>query len=138
MLLTFHNGKTKAYWYQDGYVRTSSAFFTLDETDPYIHLTNDAVQKYSDRYSRYEDGNKLSYPELQRYLDSLPSLGRNLNLNSVLIPRMKEIASLAVRSAWPALNKEGRDKNFEIFGLDFMIDEDFAPWLIEINTNPCL
>jgi hypothetical protein len=28
--------------------------------------------------------------------------------------------------------------NFEIFGLDFMIDKDFEPWLIEINTNPCL
>ena len=28
--------------------------------------------------------------------------------------------------------------NFEVFGLDFMIDEEFKPWLIEINTNPCL
>jgi len=28
--------------------------------------------------------------------------------------------------------------NFEIFGLDFMIDKNFKPWLIEINTNPCL
>lgn len=26
----------------------------------------------------------------------------------------------------------------EIFGLDFMIDESFKPFLIEINTNPCL
>lgn len=24
----------------------------------------------------------------------------------------------------------------KIFGLDFMIDEDFKPFLIEINTNP--
>jgi len=27
---------------------------------------------------------------------------------------------------------------FEIFGYDFMIDEDFSVSLIEINTNPCL
>lgn len=26
----------------------------------------------------------------------------------------------------------------EIFGLDFMIDENFKAWLIEVNTNPCL
>ena len=28
--------------------------------------------------------------------------------------------------------------NFEILGYDFMIDENLKPWLIEINTNPCL
>ena len=26
----------------------------------------------------------------------------------------------------------------EIFGYDFILDEDFNPWLIEVNTNPCL
>ena len=27
---------------------------------------------------------------------------------------------------------------FEIFGYDFMIDNMFNIWLIEVNTNPCL
>ena len=27
---------------------------------------------------------------------------------------------------------------FEIFGFDFMLDEDFKVYLIEVNTNPCL
>ena len=27
---------------------------------------------------------------------------------------------------------------FEIFGYDFMIDENFKVFLIEVNTNPCL
>lgn len=26
----------------------------------------------------------------------------------------------------------------KIFGYDFMIDENLKPWLIEVNTNPCL
>ena len=28
--------------------------------------------------------------------------------------------------------------NFEVFGLDFMVDDQFKVHLIEINTNPCL
>lgn len=30
------------------------------------------------------------------------------------------------------------EHNFELFGLDFMIDEDLNVNLIEVNTNPCL
>jgi D-alanine-D-alanine ligase-like ATP-grasp enzyme len=26
----------------------------------------------------------------------------------------------------------------EIFGYDFIIDSALKPWLIEVNTNPCL
>lgn len=28
--------------------------------------------------------------------------------------------------------------NFEVFGMDFMIDANLDVWLIEINSNPCL
>ena len=27
---------------------------------------------------------------------------------------------------------------FELFGYDFMVDEDFNVWMIEVNTNPSL
>ncbi len=36
------------------------------------------------------------------------------------------------------LNSENRKFCFEIFGYDFIIDQDFTVWLIEVNTNPCL
>ena len=62
MLVTYHNGITKGYWYQEGYVRTASYSFDLGELkDPYVHLTNDAVQVNDDNYGRFEPGNKLSY-----------------------------------------------------------------------------
>lgn len=37
---------------------------------------------------------------------------------------------MAVKSTWLALNREEKDKNFELFGLDFMVDDEFRPWLI--------
>jgi tubulin polyglutamylase TTLL1 len=51
---------------------------------------------------------------------------------------MRTIAATAIKSSWVSINPRHKDKNFELFGLDFMIDEHFKPWLIEVNTNPCL
>jgi hypothetical protein len=31
-----------------------------------------------------------------------------------------------------------KDYNFELFGYDFLVDEDLRVWLIECNTNPYL
>lgn len=36
------------------------------------------------------------------------------------------------------MNKNNRRFCFELFGYDFMIDAVLRPWLIEVNTNPCL
>jgi tubulin polyglutamylase TTLL1 len=55
----------KAYFYRDGYIRTSSKEFSMNNlTNKYVHLVNDAIQKYSEDYGKYEAGNKLSYWEL--------------------------------------------------------------------------
>ena len=43
---------------------------SVNFSNKYIHLTNDAIQKNSDDYGKFESGNKLSYAEFQRYLDS--------------------------------------------------------------------
>lgn len=62
MLLTVNNKKLRGYWYQDGYIRTASYQWSLEDiADNEIHLTNDAIQKYSSSYGRYEPGNKLTY-----------------------------------------------------------------------------
>jgi tubulin polyglutamylase TTLL1/tubulin monoglycylase TTLL3/8 len=62
MLITINNGKLRGYWYHDGYIRTSSYQWSLDTiTDNFVHLTNDAIQKHSSNYGKYEAGNKLNY-----------------------------------------------------------------------------
>ena len=36
------------------------------------------------------------------------------------------------------LDPHKRKHTFEMFGYDFILDEDFNVWLIEVNTNPCI
>jgi len=36
------------------------------------------------------------------------------------------------------LDPHKRKYSFELFGYDFILDEDFNVWLIEVNTNPCI
>lgn len=47
-----------------------------------------------------------------------------------MLPRMKSVATNAIKSAYFLIDSEKKQHNFEIFGLDFMIDGDFNPWLI--------
>lgn len=51
---------------------------------------------------------------------------------------MKELAADVVKANFKIIDHKRNQNNFEIFGLDFMIDKDFKPWLIEVNYNPCL
>lgn len=50
----------EAFFFKEGYLRTSSSEYTTDKgnlDNDYIHLTNNAVQKNAPNYGTFEDGN---------------------------------------------------------------------------------
>lgn len=51
---------------------------------------------------------------------------------------MRKIALQAVKATYFRLDISKKAYSFELFGLDFLINSSFKPYLIEINTNPCL
>jgi len=54
------------------------------------------------------------------------------------MPRVKDIMIDSFLSVRRMMNPNNRKHVFELFGFDFLLDEDFRIWLIEINTNPFL
>ena len=51
---------------------------------------------------------------------------------------MYKLTADLFRATFDKLDPKRRVNTFEVFGLDFMIDDDFKIYLIEVNTNPCL
>jgi hypothetical protein len=128
--------KMEIYLFKEGHLKATSFNFSLENTDLYVHLTNYSVQKYSDKFQKYEEGNEISLNELQNSMNSFYKL--NVDLRKEIIPKIKNIILLSLNSVRKLINRYNREKCFEIFGYDFMFDFELNPFLIEINTNPGL
>ena len=51
---------------------------------------------------------------------------------------MNKLTTDVFRACHGKLDPKRRLNCMEVFGLDFMIDDEFKTYLIEVNTNPCL
>ena len=137
-VMTSIGGNTKAYVYDEGYIRTSSYEYDVNNLhDRLIHLTNDAIQKKDKNYGKHEPGNKMSYSEFQIYIDK--NFGDlNICFERDMVPQINKMTTDVFRACHGKLDPKRRVNTFEVFGLDFMIDDEFKLYVIEVNTNPCL
>ena len=76
-----------------------------------IHLTNDAIQKYCESYGKYEEGNKVSYNEFQRYMDSTVGEGK-FSFSQSIYPKMKAIALDAIKATYLKMDPNKTEHNF--------------------------
>jgi len=130
-------GAFRAFFYREYYLRTASAEYNAKSKDRMVHLNNDAVQKKGEDYGKFEQANKMSVPEFQRYLDEHHSKD-GVNVQERITPQIKSLMADAVRAAQERLNPRNIDHCFEVYGFDFMVDASYRTWLIEVNSNPCL
>lgn len=134
-LVTSINGVVQAYFYREGYLRTSSKEFSLRDGNKFVHLTNDAVQKHAEDYGKFETGNKLSYADFQRYLDANTP---GVNVYQDIVRPIRALVQATISASFLKLDSAFHQYSFELLGYDFMLDSALKPWLIEVNTNPCL
>ena len=127
----------KVYVFKEGHLKTCSVEFNINSNNAFTHITNYSFQKYNDNFQKFEKGNEVPFYEFQKFIDE--NYGdKNYKLNRDLMDKIKEVINVSMRSVKDKINKNKRNYQFEIFGYDFMLDEDFNVFLIEINTNPGL
>ena len=125
----------KVFRYQEMYIRVSAYNFDLDNMQKFGHLNNIALQKYSDNY----DGEKavITTKTLEEHVRA--HMNPNFDFEGQIRPKLDQIIGILSASMVEKFTMfHATKKNFEIFGLDFMIDGDGGVWLIEANTNPAL
>lgn len=68
----FIDANLQCYLFKEGYLRLSGYNYSVTKesiSNVFIHLTNNAIQKNSDAYGTYEQGNQLSFADFRKHLD---------------------------------------------------------------------
>ena len=137
VLFTFisKNYNFEVYVFKEGHLKACSEPFNLMSDDLYVHLTNYSVQKYNANFSKIEIGNEISF---QTFQDDLDKKNKNKNFKKDIYPKILKIIAITANSCKNKMNILNRNNCFEIFGYDFILDVNFEPFLLEVNTNPGL
>ena len=128
--------KMTAYMFKEGHLKLSSINYDLDSNNSFIHLTNYSLQKYNKYFSKYEKGNEVSFETFQNYINEISK--KSINFKEMVFPQFREIIKHSIKCSKNLINLNSRKNCFEIMGYDFLLDEDFNAFLIEINSNPGL
>jgi tubulin---tyrosine ligase len=110
ILITCVNGCVKGYWYEEGYVRTTSKEYNLKNLDnKLVHLTNDAIQKKGEEYGKFEGCNKVSLSELERYIEA----NSEYKFRDVY-EKIKGISTQLIESICKKINPHNKEHCFEV------------------------
>jgi len=119
--------------------KTLGAFF-----DPPVHVTNMGLNAKPENKENYfmkkpvvGRGQQIRMRQLVSHLaETCPSFSKNNLWQQIL-----NIAADTARYIAQGVQRNSkivRDRHFEIFGMDLMLDKDMKVWMCEVNTDPGL
>ncbi|CAH1239473.1 TTLL10 [Branchiostoma lanceolatum] len=125
--------------YHPGYARLCTQDYSADDLNITAHLTNQWIQKKDPNYEEVKDETVWSMEHLNDYINETCADDKGLPQDWVfngLTRRMKDIMLHCFHSVRHKI--QCRLGYFDLYGFDFLLDEDMKVYLLEINVNPAL
>ena len=127
------------YMCREGHLKACSQKYDLNDLNIFTHITNYSLQKRCKDFSKYEQGNEISFKKFIELLDNTSKIkGRGKKIFNKIYSKMKEEIQISMNAVGRRLKGVPKVLSFQIFGYDFIIDKEYNPWILEINDNPGL
>jgi tubulin monoglycylase TTLL3/8 len=130
------------YFYDEFYCRFSSEDYdTSDEamSNTFVHLVNNSIGKNNENFHKSiqadngEDIKEFMWSD-KNFTDYVKHSTKSDETIVKIKNRMKDIAIWSLMCGADAI--EHRKNSWELYGFDYMMDDAWNPWLIEINSSP--
>ncbi|KAM9217786.1 inactive polyglycylase TTLL10 [Leptosomus discolor] len=126
-------------FFAQGYVRLTCVNYDAASEDLTVHLTNQYMQKKNSLYSQLKDETVWRMEHFNSYVNEKFRKTHGLPKDWVFTVFTKRMQQIALQCFLAAQHKLDRKLGyFDLIGCDFLIDENFKVWLLEMNANPAL
>uniref|UniRef100_A0A8C8VNQ9 Tubulin tyrosine ligase like 10 n=1 Tax=Pelusios castaneus TaxID=367368 RepID=A0A8C8VNQ9_9SAUR len=122
-----------------GYVRLTCTHYDATSDDLTAHLTNQYMQKKNPLYSQLKEETVWRMERFNSYINDKFRQAKGLPKDWVFTAFTKRMQQIMMQCFLAVKSKlECKLGYFDLIGCDFLIDEDFKVWLLEMNANPAL